>query len=58
MPNQEPNQVVVTNFDIEFWSLVTLMVKIALASFPAAIILGLISGLSFVITRELWRTYM
>lgn len=44
-------QVEVTNINISFWRLVTLMVKIAFASIPAAIIVALI-------TYAIWAAMM
>lgn len=39
-PNEEPRQkIIVTDLDVPFWSMVRLMVKLAIAAIPAAIIL-------------------
>jgi len=51
------NRVVVTNFDMPFWSIVGLMLKIALASVPAMVMLsflaffamGILAGLAGVL---------
>jgi hypothetical protein len=41
----EPNEVVVVDVKIPFWSMVTLLVKWALASIPAIIILFVLGAL-------------
>ena len=41
-PSVEPNYVIVTDFKMEFFSMVTFMVKWAIASIPALMILGFI----------------
>lgn len=44
-------RVKVVDFDIPFWTLTTLLVKIALAAIPASIILAIIGGgLLFILT--------
>ncbi len=37
-------QVVVTDINMPFWSLVVLMVKLAVAAIPAMVILGVVAG--------------
>ncbi len=44
-----PDEVVVVDFDIPFTSLVILLVKVALASIPAFMILGVIIGIIFLL---------
>lgn len=39
MPDQNPVKVIVTDFEMSFWSMVFFMVKWAIAAIPAAIIL-------------------
>ena len=39
MPDQNPVKVIVTDFEMSFWSMVFFMVKFAIAAIPAAIIL-------------------
>jgi hypothetical protein len=41
---KEVQQVVVTDINMPFWSLVVLMVKLAVAAIPAMIILGVVAG--------------
>jgi len=41
------DQVIIKNIDIPFWDLVVLLVKVALASIPAAMIMTFISVLFF-----------
>ncbi len=43
---QDRQEVVVTDVAIPFWSMVTLMVKFAIAAIPAVVILVVLSGLA------------
>ena len=45
--------VFIVDFNMPFWSLVVLMVKIALASIPALLILAIISAIFWVIFRSI-----
>lgn len=39
------DRIVISDFDMPFWSIVKLMIKIAIASIPAGIILAIFYGL-------------
>lgn len=41
---KEVQPVVVTDINMPFWSLVVLMVKLAVAAIPAMVILGVVAG--------------
>lgn len=45
-------QVAVTDINMPFWSLVVLMVKLAVAAIPAMVILGVVAG---VVTSIFYR---
>jgi hypothetical protein len=47
--DERPQRVVVTNLDISFGNLVGLLLKLALAAIPAALILVIIGSLLFAI---------
>lgn len=42
-----PNAVVVTDFDMSFWSMVRFLVKLTVASIPAVLILVLVASLAW-----------
>jgi hypothetical protein len=44
MENENENEVTITDIKIPFWSIVIFMVKAAIASIPALIILGVIGS--------------
>jgi hypothetical protein len=44
--SNEKQQVIVTDIEIPFWSMVVLMVKLAIASIPALIILSILGTLA------------
>ena len=46
-------EVIVTDFDIPFGSMVSLLVKLALAAIPAMIILAMIGALIFIVLAAL-----
>ena len=48
-PDERPQRVVVINFDISFGNLVGLLLKLALAAIPAALILVIVGSLAFAI---------
>lgn len=52
---ERPQRVVVTNLDISFGNLVGLLLKVALAAIPAAIILGVVASLAFAVLAGLIR---
>ena len=54
-PEDYPQRVVVTDLDISFRNLVSLMVKAAIAAIPAVLILGFIAGAIVVGIAELAR---
>jgi hypothetical protein len=47
-------EVIVTDFDIPFGSMVKLLVKLALAAIPAMIILAMVGGLIFAVLAALF----
>lgn len=47
------NHVVITKIDIPFWSLVGLMIKLAIASIPAGLVIMVIMG---IFTGCMWAT--
>ncbi len=47
MERNGPNTVKIVDFDMPFWSMVTFMVKAAIASIPAFIILSVIGTIVF-----------
>ena len=47
MENNNSNQVSIIDIDIPFWSMVTFMVKAAIAAIPAFIILSIIGSMLF-----------
>ena len=49
MPIDTQHEVVVTDVKMRFWSMVVFMVKLALASIPAAIILFAIYAIAYAI---------
>ena len=49
MENNSRNQVSIIDIDIPFWSMVTFMVKAAIAAIPAFIILSIIGSVLFTI---------
>ena len=53
MPTDTQHEVVVTDIRMPFWSMVVLMVKLALASIPAGIILAVIYLIFATILRGL-----
>jgi len=44
---QPATRIVITDFDMPFWSLVNIMIKVALASIPATIIVSILFFLIF-----------
>lgn len=49
MDNNESNQVTIVDVKMPFWSMVVFMVKAAIASIPAFIILAIIGAIFFVV---------
>jgi hypothetical protein len=45
MNQESPQRVVVTDIDVSFAQMVTLLIKLAFASIPAAIIVGFFGGI-------------
>ena len=41
-PIEPPNRVKIVDFDMPFWHIVSIMVKVSIASIPALVILGII----------------
>jgi len=48
----------ITDIDMPFWSLVWFMVKITVATIPAALILVVLSGLFWLALRFLYRVFL
>jgi hypothetical protein len=46
MENDQPRKVIVTDIDVSFSQMVTLLIKLAFASIPAAIIVGFFGGIA------------
>jgi hypothetical protein len=52
---EEKNRMVVTDIKMPFWSMVIFMVKWAIASIPAFIILGLMGSVFFILIGAFFR---
>jgi|GEM_PF-1321476 len=46
MENDQPRKVIVTDIDVSFGQMVTLLIKLAFASIPAAVIVGFFGGIA------------
>jgi len=53
--SDEKREVVVTDVKIPFWSMVVLMVKLAIAAIPAMIILIVIGSIASIVMAALFR---
>lgn len=58
MDNNEDNEVTIVDIRMPFWSMVVFMVKAALASIPAFIILAIIFGMLSAIFGGFGHMYM
>ncbi len=58
MDNEENTKVTVVDIQMPFWSMVVLMVKVAIASIPAMLILSLIGGIVVAIMTALFGAGM